>query len=117
MGERAAAPRESASPPFGKLVFGSFPMFPSPGFPGRKARHLGRGFETMAPARPHRYSRIAVRKRQWDRRLLGQWTGALISYFLPKLYTVRAGSRKCPGLMARELAALFFFKPLTREGL
>ena len=63
MRERPAAPRESASPPFGKLVFGSFPMFPSPGFPGRKARHLGRGFELVAPAREHRYSRIAVRKR------------------------------------------------------
>lgn len=32
MGERPAAPRESASPPFDKLVFGSFLLFPGPGF-------------------------------------------------------------------------------------
>ncbi len=36
MGERAAAPRKSASPPFDKLVFGSFLMFPGPGFRAAK---------------------------------------------------------------------------------
>jgi len=114
LGERHAAPRESASPPFDKLVFGSFLMFPGPGFRAAKPA-------IWAVASNRRrllaYSRIAVRKRQWDRRLLGQWTGAHISYFLPKLYTVRAGTRKSPRLMARKLAALFFFKPLTRAWL
>ncbi|MGA7386218.1 MAG: hypothetical protein WBW81_16430, partial [Methylocella sp.] len=42
-------------------------------------------------------ARIALRKRQWDRSLLGPRTGANISYFLPKRYTVRAGTRKSPG--------------------
>jgi hypothetical protein len=37
LGERAAAPRESASPPFDKLVFGSFLMFPGPGFRAAKS--------------------------------------------------------------------------------
>ena len=36
MVERPAAPRESASPPFDKLVFGSFLMFPGPGFRAAK---------------------------------------------------------------------------------
>ena len=36
MGERPAVPRESASPPFDKLVFGSFLMFPGPGFRAAK---------------------------------------------------------------------------------
>ena len=36
MGERAAVPRELASPPFDKLVFGSFLMFPGPGFRAAK---------------------------------------------------------------------------------
>jgi len=36
LGERPAAPREPARPPFDKLVFGSFLMFPSPGFRAAK---------------------------------------------------------------------------------
>lgn len=36
MGERPAAPRESARPPFAKLVFGSFLMVPGPGFRAAK---------------------------------------------------------------------------------
>ena len=36
LGEPTAAPRESASPPFDKLVFGSFLMFPGPGFRAAK---------------------------------------------------------------------------------
>jgi hypothetical protein len=41
--------------------------------------------------------------------LLGQWTAAHISYFLPKLYTVRAGTRKSPGFNDAEVSGIILF--------
>jgi hypothetical protein len=105
LGERPAAPRESATPPFDKLVFGSFLMFPGPGFRAAKA-----AIWAAASNRWRLLARIDIlalpfANAKSDRRLLGQWNGALTSYFLPKLYTVCAGTRKSRGLMARKLAA------------
>ena len=73
-------------------------------FPGREAaiwaaatnwRRLPARIEILA---------LPLASSQWDRRLRGRWTSAPISHFLPKLYTVRAGTRKSPGLIGAEVS-------------
>jgi hypothetical protein len=108
MRERPAAPRES-SPPFDRLVFGSFFMFPGPGFRAAKLANWAAVSNRRRLLARIKILRIAVRKHQWDRRLLGRWTGAHISYFLPKLYTARAGTRKSPGVNGTEVSRIIPF--------
>jgi hypothetical protein len=84
MGERPAAPRDSACPPYDELVSSSFRMFPGPGFraakpaiwnPSSNRRHLFARIDILA------LPSVSAKR---ARRLLGQSAGKHISYFLPK---------------------------------
>gem|GEM_PF-5615123 len=115
MGERPAAPRESASPPFDKLVFGSFLMFPGPGFRAAKSAIWAAASDRWRLLAGIDFIALPFCRSQAPMGSALAWPmdrpAHFISYFLPKLYTVRAGTRKSPGLMAQELAAYSFLSP------
>src|SRR4029077_6252960 len=64
---------------------------------------------------PATRSILRLSKRQWDWRSLGHWTAANISYFLPKRYTVRAGTRKSPEVNGAEDNGIIVFEDPDSE--
>jgi hypothetical protein len=115
LGVRPAAPRESASPPFDKLVFGSFLMFPSPGFRAAKP-----AIWAAASNRWRLFARIDILALPFAS---ANGIGACLANGPAHLFHISSPNYTPVApepesrLMARKLAALFFFKPLTRKWL
>ena len=116
LGERPAAPRESASPPFDKLVFSSFLMF--------RFRAAKAAIWAVATNRRRLPARIEILALAFASAngigacLANGPTGALYFIFPPQTIHRSRRNPKVPGVNGAEVSRTIpFFRPLTAERL
>jgi hypothetical protein len=118
LGERPAVPRESASPPFDKLVFGSFLMFPGPGFRAAKSAIWAAASDRWRLLAGIDFIALPFASANGIGACLANGpTGALYFIFPPQTIHRSRRNPKVPGVNGAGISRVFFSKPLTRQWL